>query len=170
MQPNIFLIGLMGVGKSTLGKQLSTSLEYTFLDTDEIIQARSKATIQEIFDKHGEEHFRSLERRVLLDLQLVRKSIIATGGGMPCFLDNMDIMNQQGLTIWLDEDLNILDQRLSYDKENRPLLESTSDLKSVLKNMYESRKNIYEKSKIHIQQPTLDKVQKKIEVYLNQLG
>jgi len=125
----IFLIGFMGCGKTTLGKQLAASLDYDFVDTDELIEKRFDTTISEIFLTEREEKFRQYERDILHDLLHCEKLVVACGGGLPCFFDNMERMNACGTTIYLQAEVELLAQRI--EKENnlhRPLLEGKTGL------------------------------------------
>ncbi|WKN41727.1 shikimate kinase [Tunicatimonas pelagia] len=120
----LFLIGLPGSGKSTLGKQLAEQLELPFIDLDDAIEAEAKQPIREIFAQQGEDYFRSLEQKTLVDT-ISQKSdfVMATGGGAPCFFDNMYHMNQAGTTIFMDIPVEVITERM--EKEGvavRPLL------------------------------------------------
>jgi shikimate kinase len=132
---NIYLIGMMGSGKTTIGKCLVEDLKdlkdlnYCFVDTDQEIEAKENRTIKEIFKTEGEAYFRKLETEVLKDLSDKTNHVIATGGGIIQQKNNYNWKYvQKGLTIWLDVDLEILKQRLAED-ETRPL---ANDLESRL--------------------------------------
>jgi shikimate kinase len=123
----IFLIGFMGSGKTTLGKQLAAKLGYRFIDQDEVIEQKYQMTVSEIFAKHGEEEFRSAENEVLQELVKRESCVIATGGGAPCFHNNMELMNGSGYTIYIKVDPEILVQRLKASHSTRPLLKDKSE-------------------------------------------
>ncbi len=104
---NIYLIGFAGVGKSTLGEKLATELGMNFLDTDVLIEERMGKTIPEIFEEHGEGYFRKKEHQMLqhlLDINIC-DCIISTGGGMPIHNNNLQLMKDSGVVIWLERDL-----------------------------------------------------------------
>ncbi len=120
----IFLIGLPGSGKTTLGKQLALKLNLVFIDLDKEIEKTQEQTITEIFEKKKEDYFREVES-VLLTRYCVssEKFVMATGGGTPCFHNNMTVMNQYGKTIFLDVPAKeIADRLLKTDLTERPLL------------------------------------------------
>lgn len=119
----IFLVGFMGSGKSTFGRRLAKSLEYAFIDMDTYIEERAGKTIPEIFEQDGEEHFRQLESQAIVDLSDQVHCVIATGGGAPCFNDNMVKMNEVGVTVFLELSPKKIAERLSLDPTERPVLE-----------------------------------------------
>ncbi|MCX7991299.1 MAG: shikimate kinase [Proteobacteria bacterium] len=120
----IYLTGFMGSGKTSTGKVLSKNLDYDFLDMDEILENREGISIKDIFAKNGEEYFRIKERELLLELSQRDKTVISTGGGVPCFFDNMDIMKKTGFVVYLrltgKELLNRL--KIFDEKDKRPVI------------------------------------------------
>lgn len=119
----IFLVGYMGSGKTTIGKMLAKRLEYSFVDLDAHIEEKQFKTVSQIFAELGEHEFRLIEKQNLLDLAEFENVVISTGGGAPCFFDNMDFMNFHGLTVYLKLLPSQLVERLEYSKANkRPLL------------------------------------------------
>ena len=98
----IFLVGYMGAGKTTLGRALANELGIPFIDLDNYIEKRYCKTISQIFAEKGEEEFRNIERRMLHEVGEFEDVIISTGGGTPCFFDNIEYMNGQGTTVFLD--------------------------------------------------------------------
>ncbi len=118
----IILIGYMGAGKTTVGKDLAKSLGLTFYDLDWYIQNRMRHTVKELFDERGEEGFRKIERNMLHEVAEFENVIISCGGGTPCFFDNMDYLNRQGDTVYLQATPDILHQHLKMGKGVRPLL------------------------------------------------
>ena len=124
----IFLIGFMGCGKTYWGQKLAQKLELPFFDLDHQIEEGEERTINEIFEKEGEEHFRRLEKEAL---HLITEShgafIMATGGGTPCFYNNIEYMKKSGVVIWINCPVTELHQRLLTEKETRPLLKNLSD-------------------------------------------
>jgi shikimate kinase len=118
----IFLVGFMGSGKSTLGKRLSKKISYDFIDMDEAIELEEGMTVSEIFELKGESHFRGLETRFLESLDSTSNFVIATGGGAPCFADNMRLMNEKGVTVYLKLTPANLSSRLENARSIRPLI------------------------------------------------
>ncbi|HOR39786.1 MAG TPA: shikimate kinase, partial [Paludibacteraceae bacterium] len=96
----IFLIGYMGAGKTTIGEQLAERLGYKFLDMDHVIEEKMQQSVSQIFSEKGEEEFRRLERECLEEISTEQNVVVATGGGAPCFYDNMERMNAYGLTVY----------------------------------------------------------------------
>jgi len=118
----IFLIGFMGSGKSTAGRRLASQLNWSFIDLDEKIEKMEGMKIPDIFSLKGEHYFRVLETNALKGLQSETNTVISTGGGTPCFGDNMDFMLSSGLTIYLKMAPASLRRRLARSSEGRPLL------------------------------------------------
>lgn len=123
-----FLIGFMGCGKSYWGKRLADRLGLPFLDLDDFIVTQTGKNIVDIFAEGGESGFRAVEKQALHALADLDPSIVATGGGTPCFYDNMNWMNQIGTTIYLKASPTLLADRLQHEKEFRPLLATIPDL------------------------------------------
>ncbi len=146
----IFLIGLSGTGKSSIGKQLSSILKVGFLDTDKVIEKNEQKSISEIFRTHGELYFRELEQKFLSNLSNNSEEdcVVSTGGGMPCFDQNMNRMLELGVVIHLTMPLEMLVSRLEKST-NRPLL--AENLKENLKNQFNERNPIYSKAHLTIQ-------------------
>jgi shikimate kinase len=119
----IFLIGYMGSGKSTVGQLLATQLGYGFIDMDAHIEGKLFKTVSQIFAELGEEQFRLLEAQCLHEVAEFDRVVISTGGGTPCFFDNMEFMNKQGLTVYLKLSSAELAERLELSHAyKRPLL------------------------------------------------
>lgn len=119
----IFLIGYMGSGKTTIGKQLAARLDFSFVDMDLHIEEREFKSISKIFEEKGEEEFRLLERKCLHEVAEFENAVISTGGGAPCFFDNMEYMNHRGLTVYLRYTAAELATRLELTHAaTRPLL------------------------------------------------
>lgn len=125
----IYLIGYMGTGKTTLGKELSTALGARFIDLDHYIQEVHGKTIAELFAEYGESGFREIENKTLREVSVFENSVISTGGGTPCFFDNMQIMNDTGMTVYLKASPQALFSRLSIPehKLKRPLIKDMND-------------------------------------------
>ena len=128
MKP-IFLIGYMGSGKSTLGRSLSRRMNCDFIDLDAYIENRYHKRIKEIFAERGEVGFRDIEHRLLLEVCDFQNIVIACGGGTPCYLDNMDVMNSHGVAVYLSVPIERLYSRLSRprSKAKRPVIASKTD-------------------------------------------
>src|SRR5690606_10388124 len=112
--------GFMGVGKTSLGKKLAKKMGYTFFDTDNIIKVNQNKSINELFESKGEVYFRELEREVLTQLSTANKAIVSVGGGLPCFFDNLNLMKETGVVIYLKASHELLEKRLIKDKQKRP--------------------------------------------------
>jgi|SRR6185312_3601576 len=118
----IFLIGFMGSGKTTLGRKLASRMGYAFMDLDDILEAREGMTIAQYFSRFGEEAFRKLESDVLKHTQYPENAVVSTGGGLPCFFDNLQWMNAHGKTIYIKLAPKILADRLKNERVERPVL------------------------------------------------
>lgn len=128
----IYLIGFMGAGKSTLGPLLAKELGYSCIETDNLVERLAGKTIPDIFNIHGENYFRELEKQVLHFTQLCEDTIICTGGGTPCYADNMEWMKQHGLTVYLSCDDEVLIQRIASNQKGRPLFTDTHSVFKLL--------------------------------------
>ena len=118
----VILIGFMGCGKTTLGRKLARALDYRFLDADDAIEAAEGMSIPEIFAQKGESHFRQLEHQFITGLRDRQNVVVSTGGGMPCFGNNMDLLNEAGTTIYLKRSVPELVHRLVHARKQRPLI------------------------------------------------
>ena len=154
----IFLIGYMGCGKSTLGRRLSKHTGLQFIDMDHYIEERNCKTIPQIFAEEGEAEFRKKERKALEELAEFTDIIIATGGGAPCFFDNIDLMNRTGKTIFLNIDPAILADRLMKSKTERPLIKGKSreELVAFIDETLRKRNEFYEQAHYQITQPDVN--------------
>lgn len=123
----ILLVGFMATGKTTLGKALAKDLGLQFVDLDLYIESRYHATVSQIFAERGEEGFRQIERNMLHEVAEFEDVIIATGGGTPCFFDNMEYMNAQGTTVFLDASVDVIFTRLTIARTQRPLVAGKTD-------------------------------------------
>jgi shikimate kinase len=153
MEQVIFLVGMMGSGKSYWGKRLSEACGCPFVDLDQSIERGEGASISRLFEYRGEAVFRALEGsylRTLLDKE--GPLVVSTGGGTPCFFDNMAFMNRHGRTIWLDIPPAVLEQRLLADGLGRPLLSGVGEgqLVSFLENKLVERSFWYRQSDVRL--------------------
>jgi shikimate kinase len=151
MQKTIYLIGFMGSGKSHVGKKLAEALYCPFVDLDSMIEAAYGDSINAIFSEKGEKYFRLLERRVLHDTAFGPIRVVATGGGAPCFFDNMRWINQHGMAIYLDADISVLVERLWRGRAKRPLLQGLSidQMPSFIAQKIAQRKKYYQQAAVH---------------------
>ncbi len=149
----VFLLGMMGTGKSHWMQLLAAKFKIDGYDLDSLIEAHQEKTIGEIFESEGEAYFRQLEADSLRQVDQKNKYILATGGGTPCFHNNMHWMNKEGLTIWIDESIGILASRLSAEKSHRPLLKNLTDeaLVEWLQTKLSERTAFYSLAKIRLQ-------------------
>lgn len=149
----IFLIGFMGSGKSTLGPKLARSLDVPFLDLDKMIEEQEGMTIASFFEQKGEAAFRQLEADLLRSITLEKDSfLLSTGGGVPVFHNNMDFMNEHGLTLYLEMNPKSLAQRLAPARAERPLLKHLNDdgLENFVAEKLKEREPFYKKARLII--------------------
>ncbi len=167
---NIVLTGMMGSGKSEVGKILAKKLEYKFIDTDELIEKQTGMKISDIFKNYGEEFFRKLELKISHNLKDIEKHVIATGGGMVLNQEIMQNFKKNGIIINLKAEPEILWKRLK-EKNDRPLLKVNNPLKE-LKKIYENRKSFYQNADIIIDNSKLniEETANKIIEELNRRG
>jgi shikimate kinase len=118
----IYLIGYMGAGKTTVGKELARQMNLSFIDLDHYIEARFHKTVRQLFEEKGEAVFRDIECKLLHEVGMIENVVISTGGGAPCFFDNMSYMNQTGTTVYLKTSSGELAKRLELVKHTRPVL------------------------------------------------
>lgn len=149
--PWVILLGCMGSGKSSIGKSLAQKLNCPFTDLDSAIEESTEQTVPLIFEEQGEDAFREIESSALHTILFEREGILATGGGTPCFYDNMLLMKESGLTIYLEASPDVLVNRILSDKLNsRPLLEGLEEdelLKSI-SNLIEKRSPFYQQASL----------------------
>lgn len=157
----------MGSGKSTLGKKLANKLGYTFIDTDKIIEQKLTLSVHDVFKQHGEAFFREQESLVLASTITNEKTVISTGGGLPCYYNNMDTINSLGTSIYLKGDPMFLKNRLLPNQSSRPLIEGLTDneLYQYIEKKLEEREPYYNKAHYHINLPV-----KSLETLLKSIG
>lgn len=144
---SLYLIGMMGAGKSTLGQLLATELGYRFFDTDTLIERIAQKSINEIFSSDGEDAFRQLESQVLAQISAYHHCVVATGGGIVTRQINWSYL-QQGIVLWLDVPIDHLYVRLQGDT-TRPLLRDP-DPKAKLQTLLQQRQSLYEQADVHL--------------------
>ncbi len=140
----------MGSGKTTIGKKISNKLHIPFLDLDQEIEKKEGKTISQIFALHGEKYFREVEHHVLLALIEKKSFVLSTGGGTPCFFDNMKRMKYSGTSIYLQLHPKSLTDRLIHAKNQRPLIQNKSEdeILDFITNLLEQREVYYMKSDV----------------------
>jgi shikimate kinase len=148
MHQRIYLIGFMGVGKTTLGRKLAVRLGYDFVDLDDFFEKKYKIEIHQFFEKYGEPLFRELENERLKKTFSMENVVVATGGGTPCYPGAMEEMNRHGLTVYLEMPPAALADRLLHAKRKRPLVEGKTGetLTRYIKEKLESRLECYNKA------------------------
>ncbi len=149
----IFLIGFMGAGKSYWGRELARHFQAPFFDLDELIESREGLSIADIFAQKGEAYFRETETNTLqYIIDHYPDVLVATGGGTPCFHNNMQLMNAHGKTIWLNPGTDILTERLLSEKQHRPLISDIDNdaLGTFIEKKLEERRVFYQKAHIHL--------------------
>ena len=145
----IFIVGLPGSGKSTFGKSLAQALKKELIDLDAEITKSEKKSIPEIFKTEGEEQFRIIEQQNLHQVaENISQFLLATGGGAPCFFDNMDYMKSNGYVIFLNTDIEDIVTRVLSEKNTRPLIEKVEneDMTLNLEELHKKRLPHYEKA------------------------
>lgn len=158
----IILIGYMGAGKTTVGKALAKDLGLMFYDLDWYIESRMRKTVAQIFEEKGEEGFRIIERNMLHEVAEFEDVIVSCGGGTPCFFDNMEYMNQQGETVYLQASPEVLAEHLKMGKSVRPLLLGKSDeeLMAYIRESLEKREPFYTRARNIINVDLMDNFEK----------
>jgi shikimate kinase len=144
----VVLVGLMGVGKSTVGRRLARRLGLPFVDSDAEIEDAAGCSAAEIFDRFGERDFRDCERRLVARLIDGAVRVIATGGGAYVDPNTRRLLNERAITVWLDAPVQILAERTSH-RNTRPLLRN-GDPKAVLQKLSDERRPSYEQAHIHV--------------------
>ena len=146
----IVLIGIMGVGKSSVGKKLAAAMDIGFVDADDAIEESAQLSVQEIFDTYGETYFRDGERRVIARLieEGDSRKVIATGGGAFCDEQTRNLILDKAIAVWLDADIDTLVERTAR-KGNRPLLKQ-GDPREILTRLRDTRKDAYSQAPVHV--------------------
>jgi shikimate kinase len=168
MNQNVFLIGLMGAGKTSIGKLLAHSLSYQFIDSDQEIIKRTGVSIATIFDIEGEAGFRQREKNILEGLVSKKNMVLATGGGIILLNKNRELLKKNGYVIYLKPSLEQLIERLRYDKLRPILRECNPDEKIRL--LYDHREPLYTNTAHYIIEPqfgeSLQKIHQKLLIHL----
>lgn len=153
----IYLLGMMGSGKSTVGRKLANKISYDFLDLDDMIEDKIGMSIADFFATEGEEKFRFIEQETLRETFQLENVIVSTGGGVPCFFNNIEEINQNGVSCYLQADVGVLLSRLKGAIEQRPLLNklgSDEKIKEYLSELLLKREQFY--TKAHKIVPAID--------------
>ena len=168
MKKNLVLTGMMGVGKSTIGKKLAKKLKLKFIDIDQIIEIEEKSTIREIFEKKGENYFRKIEKNITLEKLKENNLVIALGGGAFINSSLRKKIKESCISFWLDLKVEILLDRLK-NVTKRPLLDK-DQLEQTINKIYSERKKIYNESNFRIKCNSMNKdeiVYKIMKLYEN---
>ena len=147
----VFLLGFMGCGKSTLGRQLALALNFSFIDLDYRIEEKLGKSINQLFEDYGEMGFRQIEREVLSEICATEKNaVVALGGGTPCYFDNMQQVNHSGWSVYLKTSPQGLFNRLKLQKDHRPLLRNKNDheLLEFIEEKLEQREKFYDEARL----------------------
>lgn len=146
----IFLLGFMGCGKSTFGEKLALKLNWDFIDLDEYIEEKEGDSIVNIFKHKGETYFRGLETKAVEATANMTRTIISTGGGTPCFNDNIEQINALGLSVYIKLSPEVLKERLLNETNKRPLLSGLNEdeLLTFIESKLAEREDDYLKSEI----------------------
>ena len=154
----LFLIGMMGSGKTYWAEKLKRKLKIPAYDLDALVEMMEEKTVAEIFEEDGEEYFRKTEARMLRLFSEKKQFILSCGGGTPCYHDNMKWMNKHGITLWLDEPVETLAKRLSKGKSHRPLIRNLdeADLKEFLNKKLEERATFYNEAAYRLNEEELN--------------
>lgn len=148
----IFLIGYMGSGKTTMGRRLSTHLGLKHYDLDQYIENRFHRSIKKMFDEEGEDCFRKREQNILHEIGTFEDVLISTGGGTPCFFNNMEWMNQMGITVFLDVPIKELAARIKLSPGKRPILlgKDNDELEQYITQHLAKRSFYYQQAKLKV--------------------
>lgn len=155
---HIFLIGMPGAGKTYWGRRIADAYRLSFADLDEYISQQVGGSVPVLFAKEGEEGFRKKEQDYLLALaEMEKPHVVACGGGTPCFFNNMQVMKEHGVVVYLESDISGLVENLKYDHQVRPLLQNR-DLGDALEKMLAERRSWYEQAHyiLHTQDISID--------------
>ncbi|MGV8145068.1 MAG: shikimate kinase [Alkaliphilus sp.] len=167
MKDNIILIGMMGAGKTTIGKQVAKLLGYSFVDTDILVAKKMKMSIEEIFLKHGEESFRKIEQEIVEELHYVNNAVIATGGGIILSPRNRKKLIKMGMLFYLNATSNWIIKNLESTRDDRPLLFNVEKQEKI-EQLITERKSSYKIARYEIvvdNKSVLEISKKIIEIY-----
>lgn len=139
-------------GKSTMGKKLAKAMNLKYIDTDNVIETKYNITISSFFEKYGEDLFREFEHKILLESIKEDNVIISTGGGLPCFCNNMELIKQNGISIYLNMSPLSIIHRINNSKKKRPLLQNKSpeELQNYIETLLKQREIFYNQATLKI--------------------
>ncbi len=165
MLRKIYLIGFMGSGKSTFGKKLAKELNLPFIDLDKVIEEKAKCSVTEIFKYLGEDTFRTMESEALKSFEHLDGFVMATGGGTPCYFNNIDYINKTGISIYIELDTKSIYNRLANAKNIRPTIKGKkeNELMSFIEDTFNKRRDIYEQATFKVNGLNLE-VKKVVEL------
>jgi shikimate kinase len=146
----IYLVGMPAAGKTHFSWELAKWLRWKHTDTDKLIEKKIGIGIAEFFQIYGESEFRQIERKVLEETLCQKNAVIATGGGLPCFFDNIQRISESGLTIFLDTDMSTLAKRIEGNIGKRPLFRQAENIEQKLQDLYEKRFPFYCKAHLRL--------------------
>ena len=167
MKQFVFLMGMPGCGKSTIGKKLAKKIKFQFIDLDDYIEKKEKKSISSIFNDKGESTFRNLETHYLKEIiSASQQTIVSLGGGTPCFNNNLEFINEKGISIYFEAPLKLLRDRILAAKHIRPMFKDLNEKEVLgkLKDLIEKRKLFYELATYKINVLELN-----IELIINQI-
>ena len=149
----IFLVGFMGSGKTTVGKRLSERIGFDFLDTDCFIEMQQGLTVSGVFAQYGEAAFREMERNILPEIKKIEYTVVSTGGGMPCYKDNMSVMRSIGKVVYLKTSPQALTRRLLRSHTERPLIrgKTEKELHQYIVEKLAERETFYSRAHVILQ-------------------
>ena len=154
----IYIVGYMGAGKTTAARRLASRLGWEVADTDDLFETKYRISVCDFFNKYDEPLYRKLESEVLKETESLENVVVATGGGTACFFDNMEWMNQHGITVFLRISEKAVIDRLIHAKRKRPLAEGKSEeeLTEFVKKNYAERMPFYEQARLTVKAEDLD--------------
>jgi len=157
----------MGSGKSHVGELLAQKLDFEFVDTDEMITQKTSLSIVELFKEKGEEYFRLMETEAVKELQSKKRMVLSTGGGLPCFHNNIEKLKKLGVVIYLNVSVDTLINRLKNEISKRPLLKDKNDseFKTYISSQLDNRKRFYEQADLFIDEnETIEEIIEKFKL------
>lgn len=163
----LYIVGYMGAGKTTAAKRIATRLGWDVVDTDAMFEEKYRISIHDFFEKYDEQLFRKLESEVLKTTENMEHTVISTGGGLACFYDNMEWMNQHGTTVFMRISPEAAADRILHSKRKRPLTENKTEaeLADYIRQHYAERLPFYEQAKITVKSEDFD-----LEAFIKLIG